>query len=440
MAELRRELTAADGIALVIGITMGVGIFAVPGRVAAYLPSVGAVVLAWFLAGLAAILGGMIYAELGSRLPQTGGEYVYLHKAFGPAVSFVYGWTQLLVVRTNPGAALSLVAAEYLEHFVPLSESQRLLVATSILVLLGVANYRGLRPGKRIQMITTVLKVGGCLLFIAAAALWVSDYSGNLSSVHTPPQPHGPIGNFAGAMLLTIFTFLGWDRLGFLAGEMRRPARNIPRVLMWGIGALLAIYLAMNLYYHALMPIGQVSGSTRVASDAAQIVMGPIGAALIAITVIISAAGSTNGTIMSCSRIYYAMAKDGLFLSFMARVHPRYHSPHWAVVAHCGWAILLLLVGRNLETFIGSQVFVILISYAMMTWALMRFRRSQPVGANVYQLPGYPWAPLLFLLLILVMTVTTCIYYPLSALMNSLLVASGVPLYFVWKKKDVTRS
>ena len=435
MPELRRELSTWDGVAIVIGITIGAGIFATPGRVDAYLPSFPVVALAWGLAALTAWLGGMIYAELGSRMPHTGGEYVYLQRAFGPGVSFVYGWAQLLVIRTNPGAALSLVAAEYLEYFVPLGPPQRVYVAVAIVAALGFANYLGLRAGKGVQNLTTALKVGGCLVFLAFAAAAVGVDFGNLATTHTPPQNLGAIGNFATAMLLTVFTFIGYDRLGFLAGEMRNPQRDVPRVLMLGIGALTALYFLMIVYYHAVLPIGEISGSRLVTADAASVVIGPMGVSLIALTVVISTIGSTNGTIMSCSRIYYAMARDGLFFSFLGRVHPRYHSPHLSIVAHCAWVMLLLLVGKNLETFITSQVFIILISYAMMTWALLRVRRQEPGRAGVYCIPGYPWVLVVYLAILGAMTLTTAYYQPRAAFLNLALVASGIPFYFFWRKQ-----
>jgi APA family basic amino acid/polyamine antiporter len=435
MPELRRELNAWDGVAIVIGITMGAGIFATPGRVDAYLPSFGWVALAWGLAALTAFLGGAVYAELGSRLPQTGGEYIYLQKAYGPLVSFVYGWAQLLVIRTNPGAALSLVAAEYLEYFVPFGPGGRLTVAIAIVAALGFVNYFGLRAGKSVQNLTTILKVSGCVMFIAFAAVAIGGNFANLSTEHVPAQGLGPIGNFTSAMLLTVFTFIGYDRLGFLAGEMQNPERNIHRVLLFGIGSLTVIYFLMILYYHAVMPIDMIAGSRMVTADAAAQVIGPMGVSLIVLTVIVSTIGSTNGTIMTCSRIYYAMARDGLFLSFLGKVHPRYHSPYFSVIAHCVWVVVLLLVGRNLETFIGSLVFIVLISYALMTVALIRIRRMQPRDAQVYRVPGYPWTLALYLAILAVMTATTCYYYPRSALLNLALVGSGVPFYFVWRKR-----
>ncbi|HEX5690004.1 MAG TPA: APC family permease, partial [Roseiflexaceae bacterium] len=271
--------------------------------------------------------------------------------------------------------------------------------------------------------------------FLVFAAAAVGFDFGNLASTHTPPQNLGAIGNFATAMLLTVFTFIGYDRLGFLAGEMQDPRRDVPRVLMLGIGALSAIYFLMIVYYHAVLPIGEISGSRLVTADAASVVIGPMGVSLIALTVVISTIGSTNGTIMSCSRIYYAMAKDGLFFSFLGRVHPRYHSPHLSIVAHCAWVMLLLAVGKNLETFITSQVFIILISYAMMTWALLRARRQEPGRAGVYRIPGYPWVLVVYLAILAAMTVTTAYYQPRAAFLNLALVATGIPFYFFWRKQ-----
>jgi APA family basic amino acid/polyamine antiporter len=204
---------------------------------------------------------------------------------------------------------------------------------------------------------------------------------------------------------------------------------------MLGIGALSAIYFLMIVYYHAVLPIGEISGSRLVTADAASVVIGPMGVSLIALTVVISTIGSTNGTIMSCSRIYYAMSRDGLFFSFLGSVHPRYQSPHLSIVAHCAWVMLLLLVGKNLETFITSQVFIILIFYAMMTWALLRVRRQDPGRAGVYRVPGYPWVLVVYLAILAAMTVTTAYYQPRAAFLNLALVASGIPFYFFWRKQ-----
>jgi APA family basic amino acid/polyamine antiporter len=437
MPDLRRELTPWDGIALVVGITMGVGIFAVPGRVAAYLPSVPAVAAAWMLAALSAILGGMIYAELGSRFPKTGGEYIYLQQAFGPGVSFVYGWAQLLVIRSIPAAALSLATAEYVAYFIPMDANERILFAVAVLAALGTANFFGLKSGSTVQMATMLAKVGGCLIFIAAGALLVREYGPNLASVHEPTRSLGPVGSFASVMLLTIFTFTGWDRVGFLAGEMKNPVRDIPRALFFGIGALTIIYFTMNIYYHSILSMEEISGSLRAASDAAERILGPAGGALIAITVAISATGSTNGTIMSCSRIYYAMARDGLFFQSLAKVHPRYNSPHVAILAHCGWAVVLLLFGRNLETFISSLVFVVLISYALMTIALIKARKRGAGEQNCYRMPAYPLPAILYLLIIAAMTITTCYFQPVAAGLNLTLVATGIPFYFIWKRRRI---
>ncbi|HYM11414.1 MAG TPA: amino acid permease, partial [Bryobacterales bacterium] len=277
-APLERGLGFFDALALVVGVTIGAGIFAVPGRVAQYFSSFEGIAAAWLLASLYAFAGSFIYAELGSRLPYTGGEYVYIHRAFGALPAFLYGWAQLLAIRTYPLAALTLVFAEYAETFVKLGEHGRLALAALIIVLLGLANYFGLRSGKAVQAITTILKVGGILAFIVWGVFVVRDYGTNLASTHVAPSALGPIGRFSSAMLMTIFTYIGWDRVGYLGGEIRNPERTLPRVLMLGAGIVAFLYLAMNFFYHASMPISAISGSRVPAADFARMLWGPAGA------------------------------------------------------------------------------------------------------------------------------------------------------------------
>ncbi len=429
--QLRRELGFGDGLALMLGMTIGAGIFATPGRIAGYFPSVWIILLAWTAAGLFAFAGSLLYAELGTRFPDTGGEYVYLHRAFGPLPAFLYGWSQLLVIRTNPGAALSLVFAEYAASLFPMPENARIALAAATLVTLGTANYFGLRSGKRVQAITTILKVGGILAFIIGGALLLRDAS-YLATTHVPSQKFGPLGNTSSAMLLIIFAYLGWDRVGYLAGEMRNPERNLPRVLAVGSISAALLYLSMNVVYHAALPISSISGSRVPAADVARLLWGPAGLTVLALVVMVSTAGSTNGTIMASSRVYYAMARDGLFFDSLARVHPRWRSPHVAVVLHCGWAIVLLLASRTVETLVGSFVFSVLIFYGAVTLAYFKFRRQGPAS---FQAPGYPVVPALYLLVILAMVITTCYFSTRSALVNLALMGTGLPFYFFWRRR-----
>lgn len=432
--ELRRELGFGDALAVMLGVTIGAGIFAVPGRVAAYFPDFPSVAAAWLAATVFAFVGTMIYAELGARLPHTGGEYVYIHRAFGPLPAFVYGWSQLLVIRTNPAAALSLVFAEYAETFMPLGERGRLVLAVTVIGSLGLVNYFGLRTGKRVQAVTTILKVGGMLALVVGAALAVGNYAPNLGSTQVPRQNLGSLGNLSSAMLLTIFAFVGWDRPGYLAGEMKRPERQLPRAMLIGAAIAAFLYLSLVFLYHAAFPMASLSQSRVPSADLARVVWGPAGASFLALVVMVSTAGSTNGTIMASSRVYYAMARDGLFLDALARVHPRWRSPYVAVVAHCGWAVVLLLASRTVEALVGSLVFAALIFYGANTVAYFKFRRE--MGPAPFEAPGHPWLPALFLATVAAMTVATCYFHPRSALVNLALMTSGLPFYYFWRKRQ----
>ncbi|MBI3694560.1 MAG: amino acid permease [Acidobacteria bacterium] len=434
--QLRRELGLGDGLALVVGITIGAGIFAVPGRVAQYFSSFTGAAAAWLVAAVFALIGSLIYAELGARLPYTGGEYIYIHRAFGALPAFVYGWSQLLAIRTYPTAALMLVCAEYAENFVKLGERGRLAVAALLVVGLGVINYFGLRSGRTAQAVLTILKVAALLALVASAAVMLRDYR-YLAGAQVPPQALGPLGNFSSAMLLTIFTFVGWDRVGYLAGEMRDPERNIPRALLGGAAIVAFLYLSVNFFYHAAMPISVLSASRVPGADLARLLWGPAGVAVIALAVMISTVGAQNGNIMASSRVYYAMASDGLFLRSFARVHPRWHSPHVAIAAHCGWAIVLLLASRTVETLVGSYVFSLLILWSAVTLAYFKLRRHG--GRAPFEAPGYPWMPALYLVALAAMTVATCYFRPQSAVANLALMASGLPFYLVWRRRNTGR-
>ena len=277
--QLRRELGFADALALVVGITIGAGIFRVPGAVAQYFDSVWGVAGAWIGAAVFALAGSFIYAELGARLPYTGGEYVYVHRAFGALPAFVYGWSQLVAIRTYPVAALTLVFAEYFETFMPLGERGRLAVAAAVIVLLGLINFFGLRSGKSVQNMTTILKAGGILALVATAAVLLRD-TGNLHTAQIAPQKLGPLGNWSSAMLLTIFTYVGWDRVGYLAGEIRNPERTLPRALLAGAGVLAFLYLSLIFAYHLAFPIEVISASRVPGGDLARLLWGEQGLGL----------------------------------------------------------------------------------------------------------------------------------------------------------------
>src|SRR5712692_120239 len=432
--QLRRELGLADGLALMVGITIGAGIFRAPGSVAQYFSSFWGVAAAWVGAALFAFAGSLIYAELGARSPHTGCQYVYIPRAFGDLPAFIYGWSQLLAIRTYPVAFLTLVFAEYAETFVPLGEYGRLAVASLMIVILGLINYFGLRAGKTVQAVTTIFKVGGILAFLVSAAFLLRNGS-NLTSTHVPQLHLGLVGDFSSAMLLTIWTYVGWDRVGYLAGEMRNPERTLPRALMGGAFIIAFLYLSMNVVYHLAFPMAVISGSRVPGGDLARLLWGPVGASVLALIVMISALGAQNGNIMASSRVAYAMGRDGLFLASFGKVHPRWRSPHMAIAAYCAWAIVLLLFGRSVETLASSYVFSLQFLWAVVTLAYFKFRREGK--PSPFLAPGYPWLPVLYLMVIGGMIVATCYFHPNWALPNLALMGSGLPFYLVWRKREM---
>ncbi len=436
MAEpkLLKELHFWDVLALMLGVTIGAGIFAVPGRIAQYFPSFQAIAIAWIAAAAFYFIGTLVYSELGARLPHTGGEYVYIHKAFGPLPAFIYGWAQLLIVRTNPVAALSLVFAQYASSLVPMSDGGQHRLAAAMIVSLAAVNYCGLRPGKRVQVVTSIIKVGGLLTFAGVALFSLHNIGPNLASTHPINQQVGAVGGVATAMLLVMWAFVGWDRVGYVAGEMRNPQRDLP--LGFACGALLIafLYMSMNFTYHAALPISKVTGSKVVAADVARLLWGTTGVSLLALLVMVSTLGANNGNILASSRVYYKMANDGLFFRSLASVHPRWHSPHISILVHCGWALVLLFAAGTVENLVSSFVFIGQLFWGLCTIAFFKFRWQG--GATPFKAPGYPVLPALYLTAIAAMTVATCYYSPRSALANLAILATAFPFYFFWQRRQ----
>ncbi|KPK72442.1 MAG: hypothetical protein AMJ79_15720, partial [Phycisphaerae bacterium SM23_30] len=352
---LRKVLGVTDGIAIVIGICIGGGIYKTPQEIAGYLSSFNTIILLWLLAGVFVFISGLIYAELGTRMPQTGGEYVYISRCFGPFAGFIFGWGQLFIVRTSASAGLALIVAyylgcfipleaisqkistlsiaDYLGYIMPLEESALMITALVVILLFGVLNYIGIQRASFYQKISTVLKVFG-LLFIVFVGIFFSQGVENMLSTRAAPAPKtdlGPLGNIIAAVFLIIFAHTGWERIGYSAGEMKNPRRVIPLSLVIGISIVVILYALTNTVYHRTLGMEGVRQTETVASDALTVLIGPIGAAVIAALAIISTSGSINGTMMTAPRVYYAMAKDRLFFKWLDYIHPRFRTPSRAI-------------------------------------------------------------------------------------------------------------
>jgi len=429
---LRKTLGVFDGVAILIGITIGSGIFRTPKEIAGYHSAFDTIILFWIIAGVFVFIGGLIYAELGSRLPNTGGEYVYLHRCFGPYVGFIFGWAQLFIIRTSAGAGLALVTADYIGYFVPLGTASRNLVALGVLAILGLVNYIGVQRASAYNKFSTVVKVGGLLALVVIGGVLIRGHQNLLWTPAPPTATLGPIGNTVAAMMLIVFSYIGWDRVGYVAGEMKQPRRVVPLSMFIGMGTIMLVYIATNIIYYWVLGMEGVRASQIVASEVATRLLGPIGAGLVALLVIIAASGSINGTMMTASRAYYAMARDGLFFRWLNFVHPRFRTPSRAIVAHCVWAAVILLIRGTFETIVAGMTFAVLIFYTFTTVALFKLRKEQVGSDGAYQMPLYPFLPGLYLTGILVLLAFRVVYEWEKSLADLAFIATGLPFALVW--------
>ena len=429
---LRKTLGLFDGVALLVGITIGSGIYSTPHLIAGYFESFGAVITAWIVVGGLVMIGGLIYAELGTRMPTTGGEYVYLSRCFGPFAGFMFGWAQLFIVRTSPTAGLAIIGADYLNLFAPLSARAHTAAALGIIAALGVFNYIGVQWASLFQKVTTVIKVTGLILFAVGGVSLLRGMP-SLLGTHAPPtQAFGPVGNIVAALMLIVFTHTGWDRVGYVAGEMKNPREVIPRSMVIGIVLILSIYWTSNTIYHYALGMDGVRATTTPAATVATLMVGPLGAGAVAVLAIVSAVSSINGTMLSSSRVYYAMARDGLFFRWLDHVHPVFRTPSRAVLAHCVWAAVILLVRGSFETIVTGMVFAVLIFYSLTTLALFKLRREDQGRRDIFRMPLYPVLPMVYLAGIVGLLAARAILSWRTSLIDLAFVATGLPFSVFW--------
>ncbi len=433
---LRKALGVFDGIAILVGITIGAGIYSTPNIIAGYLGSFPIIIFLWIATGILFVfVGGLIYAELGTRLPHTGGEYVYISRCFGPFAGFMFGWSQLFIIRTSPAAGLAIITVNYLGHFVEMKQWTQTAMALVVVAFFGVLNYVGIQRASVYQKISTVLKIGGIFSIVILGLILVQGHENMLGTEAEPSGTLGPFGNAIAALFLIAFSYIGWDRVGYAAGEMKNPRRTIPLSLILGLGTIIIVYVLTNWIYYQTLGIEDMRQSTIVAADVAIRLIGPVGAAFVAILVMISTTGSINGTMMTAPRAYYAMAKDGLFFKWLNFVHPKYCTPSRAILAHCFWAAVILLVRKTFETIVAGMVFAILIFLIFNILALFKLRRQNVGGSSVFKVPFYPWLPILYLAGVIFLIVFRAFFEWQKSLADLAFIATGIPLSFFWLKK-----
>jgi len=471
---LIRALGLWDSTLLVIGFVLGSAVFMVtggPGGVASLLPTPGWLIIAWVVGGIVSFAGALVYAELGAALPRAGGQYVFLREAYGDLTGFLYGWTLFAVIHTGTLAALAVGYAEYFGFFFPALGTGRALLtlpfpghpfvvsagqlnAVFVIVFLSIVNYFGIKEGSLFQGVVTVVKLlsfAGFMilgltigrgsadhflpLFAPAVAAGAGASGAAAGAAGGAPGGIG-VGSFVLAMVAMLWAYEGWNNITFTAGEIKDPQRNLPRSLILGMAAITLIYLGMNLLYLYAMPIGGMLGSTRIGEAAAGALFGPIGARLMALAVLVSVFGCISATVISGPRVFYAMAKDDLFFKGIAEVHPRYRTPARAIFWQCVWSSALCLSGQydQLYTYV---IFAAVLFYALAGMAVIVLRRRHPEWPRPYKTWGYPFTPILFVSVCLIVLVNTLWMKPVESGIGLLILACGLPAFVFWKRRKL---
>ncbi|MBI3951947.1 MAG: amino acid permease [Acidobacteria bacterium] len=433
--ELQRQLGLGSTTATVVGEVIAVGIFLTPADMAKSLGSPFWLLIVWLVMGVMALSGALCYGELAARFPEAGGSYVYLREAYGRPLAFLYGWKSFLVMDPGITAALAAGLASYVGYTVSLSPLGIKAVAIGAIVALAAVNIYGLRLGAWLMRWLTWLKLG----LLAFIVLWgfglrLGDWSNFIPFVAQRPGSVPLLGALAGGMVSSFFSFGGWWDLSKLAGEVRHPARTLPRALAIGVLVVMLVYILTSAVFLYLVPVERVTSGETFAAQAGEALFGRAGGRVFSTIVIISVLGSLAGIVMTAPRVYYAMARDGLFLPNIASVHPRFGTPARAIALQAALASVLVALG-TFNQIVAYFIFVTVLFIALTVAAVFVLPREQPM-MPVYRTIGYPATPLIFLSLVALLLVLLAGHNPKQVILGLGVVALGVPVYHAFFRKS----
>jgi len=492
--ELVRGLGLTSATTLVMGSMIGSGIFIVSAEIAREVNSPALLIAAWLVTGFMTITGALAYGELAAMMPRAGGQYVFLREALGPLWGFLYGWTFFLVIQTGTIAAVGVAFGKFLGFFFPSIASTHWLLhfwkapaihvgpmvlgsmdvglntqnlaAILMVVFLSVLNIFGIKTGALVQNIFTTAKVAALFGLVVvgfaigrnpeAVAANFSDFWRNagLGAQHLiqvgtggPMVLVGTIAILAVAQTGSLFSADAWNNVTFTAAEVRNPKRNLPLALALGTGLVIVLYVLTNLVYLSVLPLaGDPNGPTvlargvqyatedRVGTAAMQVVFHHVGGALMAVAILISTFGCNNGLILAGARVYYAMAKDGLFFRSVGKVHPRYHTPAVSLMVQMVWTCVLCLSG-SYGQLLDYIIFAVLIFYILTIAGLFVLRRTRPGAERPYKAVGYPVLPAIYIVLAIYIDLVLLRYKPQYTWPGLIIVLIGIPVYFVWTRR-----
>ncbi|HXT49385.1 MAG TPA: amino acid permease, partial [Gemmatimonadaceae bacterium] len=429
---LRRMLGVTDLTLLAMGTVIGSGIYLVPAVVLQQTGGAsGPALVVWLAAGVLSLLGALTYAEMGAMKPEAGGLYVYVRDSFGPLPAFLYGWTSFFVIASGSTATLAVAFSGYLSEFVPLGRVASRVVSVLMIVVIATINVRGTRKSATVQNWTTGVKVGALLLL--STALLMFGRAPNEQAISWPATftPSLAVGMGA-AMIGVLWAYEGWQYVTFSAGETRDAQRTFPLAITIATAALVGLYLLVNLAYLAALGPLAASHSERIAADAASVVLGHAAGMVVGALILVSIFSAANGLILTAPRVYFAMARDGVFFRRLAVVSPRFGTPAFAIIATALWAAVLAVSG-TFEQLLTFVVFTGWIFYALGALSVFVYRRRLPNAHRPFRVPGYPVTPLLFVLSALGLVLNTVVTQPLRAATGIGVVLLGTPAFFIWR-------
>ncbi len=431
--ELPRRLGLLDSSAIVVGTIIGSGIFVVPNLVARSLPSEPWIIAAWIFTGVLSFFGALAFAELGAMLPATGGQYVFLREAYGPLFGFLCGWTYFFIVISAAIAWLSITFATYVGYFVTLTPLVSKAIAVGLIAAVTMVNYRGVAVGAAVQNTFTLMKVLGLAVLVGAA--FMAERHAAIPAAAMPPATGAvTLSGFGVAMIACLLSYDGWVALSFVAGEVKNPKRNLPLALAFGLALAIGIYVLANAAYLRVLTVAEIAATPRVGALVAERSMGPAGGAFVSFIILLSIIGAINGWAMTAPRIYFAQARDGLFFRRFGTVHPRFQTPHLSILMFGAWSALLAITGTY-ETLAAYAMYAAWVFYGLTALGVAALRHAQPLRARPYRMTGYPVTLLVFAAVALGFVVNTFVTTPGPAMVGTLLIAAGVPVYFIWKRK-----
>jgi APA family basic amino acid/polyamine antiporter len=434
---LLREVGLFDATMIVMGGIIGAGIFINPYVVAQRLHTPVLILGVWIAGGVVAILGAFIYAELAASMPHVGGQYAYLREAFHPAVGFLYGWVLLLVIEAGGMAAVTVTFARYLLELTGWQIAERMIVLLTLAVL-TLINCLGVRLGSRVQSILMVLKIGAIATLIAAGLFLVKEPYPLLRPVLEQKPSLDLLTAIGAAMVPVLFAFGGWQTANFIAAEVKDPTRNLSRALVMGVAGVIVLYVGVNFVcVRTLGPQG-LAATTVPATSVMRIAMGNAGARLMALGIAVSTLGFLSQSILTAPRVYFAMARDGLFFQGVAKVTERTHVPVVAIVMQSVWTLVVALSGRY-EQILNYVVSMDFIFFGLTGASLFVFRRREgPVLAKGYRVPWHPFTTALFVLICWLVVANTIYRYPMNSLLGMVILLMGIPAYAFWAAKQKT--